>query len=89
MEKQKEDVSKLIDGVGNEPSNQNQVPNYVEWMQKNVPKSDIYVEPKNKGKCKSGKCGNNTKTIIFVSIILFITMWAGYGLITFIENLCK
>lgn len=89
MEKQKEDISALIDAVGNEPNNDTPVPNYIEWMKQNIPATDINAEPKKKGKCKSGKCGNNTKTIIFVSIILFITMWAGYGLITFIENLFK
>lgn len=89
MNKQKEEIGKLIESLGNDKPNSATSPDFMEWMEANNPLSDLQLEPNKKSKCKSGNCGNNVKTFTIVGVILFFVMWAGYGLFSFIEHMVK
>jgi len=86
MSIEKLEINQLIDSLGNEPRPKEGTADFVEWMGKNNPLSDISQSDK-KPKCKSGKCGNNKFTFTIVGIIVVVLMLAGHGLFTLIEKL--
>ena len=89
METKKEEISQLVESLGNDPKERKNIPDFMEWMNQANPMTDKTSTQIDKKGCKSGKCGNNKKTFIIVGIILFFVMWAGYGIFNFIENLFK
>lgn len=89
METKKEEISQLVESLGNEPKERENIPDFMEWMNQANPMTDKKPTQTGKKGCKSGKCGNNKKTFIIVGVILFFVMWAGYGIFNFIENLFK
>lgn len=86
MKPNKQEVNNLIDALGNEKKTIASTPDFMEWMNATNPLSDVKPTERKKG-CKSGNCGNNKKTFIIIGVILFIVMWAGYGIFSFIANL--
>ena len=84
-----EQTDQYNDTLGNETKIVPATHDFIEWMTKNNPLSDMPEQKQNSSKCKSGNCGNNRKTFIIVGALLFLTMWAGYGIFTFIEHLIK